>query len=102
MVAAGSQRTEEGLELAEAGLEVAEAGKKLIEDKLAGVVVIELGQHMCLPMPEQAGKLSLERNGGYTCPKGLFHPAEGHGGQLSSLCLQCCTLYNLTGFFSLA
>ena len=39
MVAAGSQRTEEGLELAEAGLEVAEAGKKLIEDKLEGEVV---------------------------------------------------------------
>ena len=36
-------------------------------------------------MPDQAGKLSLERNGGYTRPMGPFHPAEGHGGQLSSL-----------------
>ena len=32
-----------------------------------------------LPMPDQAGKLSLERNVGYTQPKGPFHPAEGQG-----------------------
>ena len=30
-------------------------------------------------MPDQAGKLSSERNGGYTRPKGPFHPAEGQG-----------------------
>jgi hypothetical protein len=30
-------------------------------------------------MPDQAGKLSLERNGGYTRPKGPFHPVEGQG-----------------------
>jgi hypothetical protein len=36
-------------------------------------------------MPDQAGKLSSERNGGYTRLMGPFHPAEGHGGQLSSL-----------------
>ena len=32
-----------------------------------------------LPMPDQAGKLSSERNGGYTRLKGPFHPAEGQG-----------------------
>ena len=32
-----------------------------------------------LPMPDQAGKLSSERNGGYTQPKSPFHPAEGQG-----------------------
>ncbi len=32
-----------------------------------------------LPMPNHAGKLSPERNGGYTRPKGPFHPAEGQG-----------------------
>ena len=32
-----------------------------------------------LPMPDQAGKLSLERNGGYTRLKGPFHPVEGQG-----------------------
>ena len=32
-----------------------------------------------LPMPDQAGKLSSERNGGYTQLKGPFHPAEGQG-----------------------
>ena len=36
-------------------------------------------------MPDQAGKLSSERNGGYTRLMGPFHPAVGHGGQLSSL-----------------
>ena len=36
-------------------------------------------------MPDQAGKIALEMNGGYTRPMGPFHPAEGHGGQLSSL-----------------
>ena len=30
-------------------------------------------------MPDQAGKLSLERNGGYTRPKGPFHPLKGMG-----------------------
>ena len=30
-------------------------------------------------MPDQAGKLSSERNGGYTQPKGPYHPAEGQG-----------------------
>ena len=30
-------------------------------------------------MPDQAGKLSSERNGGYTRLKGPFHPAEGLG-----------------------
>ena len=32
-----------------------------------------------LPMPDQAGKLSSERNGGYTRLKGPFHPVEGQG-----------------------
>ena len=32
-----------------------------------------------LPMPAQAGKLSSGRNGGYTRPKGPFHPVEGQG-----------------------
>ena len=30
-------------------------------------------------MPAQAGKLSSGRNGGYTRPKGPFHPVEGQG-----------------------
>ena len=30
-----------------------------------------------LPMPDQAGKLSQERNGGYTRPKGPFHRVAG-------------------------
>ena len=30
-----------------------------------------------LPMPDQAGKLSSERNGGYTRPKGPFHRVAG-------------------------
>ena len=88
-------------------------------------------------MPDQAGKLSSERNGGYTRPKGPFHPAVGQGVNcplsgplgsgpaweeklfpqrkqcsctvcvhitaelvLSSLFVQCCTLYNLTGFLA--
>ena len=90
-----------------------------------------------LPMPDQAGKLSSERNGGYTRPKGPFHPDEGQGVNCplsgpsgsgpaweeklfqqgkqcsctvclpisaelvpSSLFVQCCTLYNLTGFLA--
>jgi hypothetical protein len=32
-----------------------------------------------LPMAYKAGKLSLEKNGGYTRPKGPFHPFEGQG-----------------------
>ena len=32
-----------------------------------------------LPMPNQAGKLSLERNGGYTRLKGPFHPGTAGG-----------------------
>ena len=32
-----------------------------------------------LPMPDQVGKLSLEKNGGYSRPKGSFHPSEGQG-----------------------
>ena len=32
-----------------------------------------------LPMTDQAGKRSSERNWGYTRPKGPFHPAEGQG-----------------------
>ena len=33
---------------------------------------------------DQAKKLSLERNGGYTWPKGPFHPVEGQGSTILS------------------
>ena len=60
----------------------------ILKDNL--LVCIKLSSSSCLepwphpgkgtlPMPDQAGKLSSERNGGYTRPKGPFHPAEGQG-----------------------